>query len=126
MKERHGQLINCPVCNDALHVTELHCYSCQTTIKGDFVSSELNKLNKDQLLFVKTFLLCQGNIKEVEKKLSISYPTVKNKLSEIIDVINADIHEESNDVINILEEIENGLVGVDEAINKINQRRNLK
>jgi len=69
--------------------------------------------------------LCQGNIKEVEKKLNISYPTVKNRLAEIIDVIN-DNDDSSDNVISILEEIENGLVGVDEAIDKINKRRNLK
>jgi len=61
----------------------------------------------------------------VEKKLNISYPTVKNRLAEIIDVINENSDSMDN-VINILEEIENGLVGVDEAIYKINKRRTLK
>ncbi len=125
MKKNKQQLINCPVCNDQLIIREFYCESCDTTIRGQFIPAQINRLNKDQLLFVKTFLLCQGNIKEVEKKLNISYPTVKNRLAEIIDVINENSDSMDN-VINILEEIENGLVGVDEAIYKINKRRTLK
>jgi hypothetical protein len=125
MKKGNQQLIKCPVCDEPLLIKEFHCDECNTTIRGNFEPGHINKLSKEQLTFVKIFLLCQGNIKEVEKKLNISYPTVKNRLAEIIDVIN-DNDDSSDNVISILEEIENGLVGVDEAIDKINKRRNLK
>ncbi|HOD54931.1 MAG TPA: DUF2089 domain-containing protein [Candidatus Cloacimonadota bacterium] len=125
MIKGNQQLIKCPVCDEPLLIKEFHCDECNTTIRGNFEPGHINKLSKEQLTFVKIFLLCQGNIKEVEKKLNISYPTVKNRLAEIIDVIN-DNDDSSDNVISILEEIENGLVGVDEAIDKINKRRNLK
>lgn len=125
MKKENRQLINCPVCSKQLRIREFYCTECDTQIRGDFIPNELNTLSSEQLQFVRTFLLAQGNIKEVEKKLGISYPTVKNRLAEIIDIINDNIKEE-DDVLNILEEIENGLLDVEEAITKINKRRNTK
>ncbi len=127
MKRESKNLVNCPVCTARLSIKEFYCEECHTSIRGSFPISELSRLSKDQLYFVKVFLLSQGNIKEVEKKLSISYPTVKNKLAEIIDII-SESHStnKDNEMYNILEEIENGLLDVDEAIIKINKRRNLR
>jgi hypothetical protein len=125
MGKENKQLINCPVCSKQLVIREFYCGHCETEIRGSFVPNELNLLSGDQLEFVRVFLLAQGNIKEVEKKMGISYPTVKNKLAEIIEIIN-DNTKRHDDVLNILEEIENGLVDVDEAIVKINQRRTKK
>ncbi|MFO7896231.1 MAG: DUF2089 family protein, partial [Candidatus Cloacimonadales bacterium] len=40
-------------------------------------------LSPAQQEFAKIFICSSGNIKEVEKQLKISYPTVKNRLAEI-------------------------------------------
>jgi hypothetical protein len=104
------------VCNGTLDIKEYHCPSCDTSIKGKFKVSEFDMLNVKQLEFVKTFICCQGNIKEVEKALNISYPTVKNKLSEVTDLL---CGKKSEPVYTILEEIENGKLSIDEAIKKI-------
>lgn len=127
MEKDKKNLINCPVCLGRLNIREYYCDNCHTSIRGDFPISELSRLTREQLHFVKVFLLSQGNIKEVEKKLGISYPTVKNKLAEIIDIISdSNRSPEDGQMVDILEEIENGLLDVDEAILKINKRRNLR
>jgi hypothetical protein len=41
-------------------------------------------LTEDERNFVELFVVCRGNIKEVEKRLGISYPTVRNKLDSIV------------------------------------------
>lgn len=74
----------CPACQEAMNVSELTCPECQTKVQGDFTASPLHRLNRDQLEFVEVFVRCRGNIKEVEKELKISYPTVRAKLDVLI------------------------------------------
>ena len=80
-------LTNCPVCRKALKITKLQCNHCQTTIENEFEVSRLATLGQEQLHFIGIFLKCRGNIKEVEKELGISYPTVRGKLDEIISTL---------------------------------------
>ncbi|RLQ94587.1 DUF2089 domain-containing protein [Falsibacillus albus] len=77
-------LTNCPVCSNSLKITKLQCNHCQTTVENEFEVSKLASLGQGQLHFIEVFLKCRGNIKEVEKELGISYPTVRGKLDEII------------------------------------------
>jgi hypothetical protein len=79
----HPVITNCPVCSKTLKITKLHCTDCHTTIENEFEFSKFASLSKEQLHFVEVFLVCRGNIKEVEKELGISYPTVRGKLNEI-------------------------------------------
>lgn len=63
----------CPVCNDELEVTKLHCNNCKTTIESRFDLCKFCKLNDEQKYFVEVFIKNRGNIKEIEKELNISY-----------------------------------------------------
>ncbi len=74
----------CPVCANKLVATKLTCLVCHTEITGEFELSRFSHLNKEELYFVETFVKVYGNIKEMEKELNISYPTVKKNLEHII------------------------------------------
>ncbi|AZO94631.1 DUF2089 family protein [Iocasia frigidifontis] len=74
---------SCPVCNHELKVTEISCNKCRTIIRGEFELSKFCKLDKEQQYFIEVFIKNRGNIKEMEKELGISYPTVRNKLEEV-------------------------------------------
>ncbi len=74
----------CPVCGYEMTITKLACNHCHTKVEGEFVSCKFCRLPKDQLEFVEVFLKCRGNIKDVEKELSISYPTVRNRLEGVL------------------------------------------
>ena len=113
-------LKTCPVCNSVLQVTEYHCNNCGTTIRGNFSVGEFNSLTAKQQEFIKVFVCAHGNIKEVEKMLGISYPTVKNRLFEISEILCGKKRKISqNDNLKILEDLENGKINIEEAIKKL-------
>jgi len=74
----------CPVCGEKLSITKLGCPKCSTAIEGEFQPCEFCRLPEEDLDFVKVFIKCRGNIKDVEKELGISYPTVRGKLDLVI------------------------------------------
>lgn len=74
----------CSVCGSELQITRLTCPNCGSEITGTFAPCRYCSLDEKQKLFLDTFLKCRGNIKEVERTLSVSYPTVKNMLEELL------------------------------------------
>jgi len=74
----------CPVCHDDLHVSQLVCHTCGAEIRGHFEMDRLSQLIPEQRYFVEVFLLCEGKLNCVQDELGISYPTVRNRLDEII------------------------------------------
>ena len=55
----------CPICQSELTVAKLHCSSCDTTIEGNFVSSQFANLTAEQMEFVFTFVRCEGKFTEL-------------------------------------------------------------
>ena len=80
------QLHDCPICGSELRVKVLACPSCRTKIEGDFSppESRLFSLSREDLEFVEIFVQSRGSIKEMEKALSVSYPTVRGMLDSVI------------------------------------------
>lgn len=114
-------LVNCPICHKELLIREYHCPACDVSFQGAFSRSWLEGLSSSQLEFIKLFLLVQGNLKELQKRLGISYPTVKNRLSEIIKIITQD--QGTEDYSDILADLEAGFIDVEEAVGMIQKRR---
>ncbi len=80
-------ILKCPSCNGDLAVSKLHCHACEIAIEGDFGIPALLRLSRAQLDFVEVFLKNRGNIREVERELGVSYPTVRARLDEVLDAI---------------------------------------
>lgn len=78
---------SCPVCQSTLVTTKLECPQCHTRVEGQFSGGRFARLTAEQLDFVETFLRARGNIKEVERELSISYPTVRSRLDAIVEAL---------------------------------------
>lgn len=109
-------ITTCPVCNDALKITKLKCTHCHTVIENEFELSKLAALTKEQHYFIEIFLKSRGNIKEVEKELGISYPTVRGKLNDIISALG--YAEKKNEVEErkVISMLEKGEISPEEAI----------
>ena len=108
----------CPVCSSELTVARLKCDCCDTVIENSFRLSKFDYLSDDDLYFTETFLRCRGNIKEVEKELGISYPTVRSKLDAVIKKLGYDagVEDQAARKEEILKALENGEITAEQAI----------
>ena len=79
----------CPICDQRLQVAEYACGSCGVTIRGRFERCDLCALPDDLLHFVRLFLHVEGNLREVERRLGMSYPTVKARLKAVNAALDA-------------------------------------
>ena len=98
----------CPSCDGGMVITEMACSKCKTSITGNFELNELASLSEDNLAFLKVFIAARGSIKEVEKCLSISYPTVRARLDGLIKDMGlsapaADLGQRKAEIIGSLE-----------------------
>lgn len=115
---------HCPVCANHLHATRLTCSHCATIVENTFELTKFDYLNREQLAFVETFIKCRGNIKEVEKELGISYPTVRSKLDEVIECLGYQSKESKVKIgkLAVLEALEQGELSVEEAIEQLKKQ----
>jgi hypothetical protein len=74
----------CPVCSHELSITRLHCSHCATTLEGDFSVGRFGRLSREQLALLESFLRSRGNLREMERELGISYPTVRNRVEALV------------------------------------------
>jgi hypothetical protein len=84
---RNEVIGQCPICQNKLLVTQLSCKSCKTQISGEFELCKFCQLEKNQKYFAEIFIKNRGNIKEIEKEMGISYPTVRRLLDEVIEAL---------------------------------------
>lgn len=74
----------CPVCEGELLISRLHCRSCGTALEGEFGVGRFGRLSRDQLSLLESFLRARGNLKEMERELGISYPTVRGRVDALV------------------------------------------
>ena len=80
----HDVISTCPVCSGELAVTRLHCRSCGTTLEGDFSVGRFGRLSREQLALLESFLRSRGNLREMERELGLSYPTVRSRVEALV------------------------------------------
>lgn len=112
----------CPICGKELKVTELSCNNCKTKISGDFHLNNFCKLNDEERYFAEVFIKNRGNIKEIEKELGVSYPTVRKLLDQVIVSLGYTTKvNNNNDQKNIiLDKLSKGDISSQEALELIN------
>ncbi|HEY8169098.1 MAG TPA: DUF2089 domain-containing protein [Candidatus Limnocylindrales bacterium] len=77
-------IATCPVCSHELAITRLHCDHCATTLEGDFSVGRFGRLSREQLALLESFLRSRGNLRDMERELGISYPTVRNRVEALV------------------------------------------
>lgn len=113
-------ITQCPICDESLGITALECRACGTTLRGSFA---LNRcpfclLPAEQMAFLELFLRCRGNLRDVERALGLSYPTVRARLDSLLAALGdtgtspADAAEQRRE---ILEALNAGTLSPDEA-----------
>ncbi len=80
----------CSVCSGELDAVRLQCRTCGTALEGRFDLTPFNRLSTEQHQFLMLFLQSRGNIKEVERALGLSYPTVRSRLDALLHALGLD------------------------------------
>ncbi len=80
----HDVISTCPVCSGELAVTRLHCSTCGSTLEGEFSVGRFGRLTREQLTLLESFLRSRGNLRDMERELGISYPTVRGRVEALV------------------------------------------
>lgn len=121
-----NNLSECPVCGGNLTITRYYCSQCDTTIEGRFTGATgpFSQLSPEQLNFLLTFVRCEGKLNRMEDELKLSYPTLRNRLVELIRALGFEPGKEeqnpasritAEDRVRILDDMEQGKITYDEA-----------
>lgn len=100
----------CPVTGEPLEVTRLECPKSGVTIEGRFTPNEFAQLSAENLELLRLFLRVRGNLKDVERILGVSYPTVRLRFDAMLRALDYDpppeaqeVREERTDILGLLE-----------------------
>lgn len=110
----------CPNCGKDLEITQLKCTSCETLISARYVPCRFCKLSPESLRLLEIFIKSRGNVKEMERELGLSYPTVRNKLDAVIKELGFEVSPAAEEDFKsqrrqILEQLERGELKAAEA-----------
>ena len=112
----------CPICGGEITITRIQCRDCDVTIEGRFVGGPFSQLSSEQLFFIETFVRCEGKINRMEGEIGLSYPTIRNRLHEVIRALGYEPGGEEPSGLSeeerqrILEELDTGQISVDDAM----------
>ncbi|MGD2206547.1 MAG: DUF2089 domain-containing protein [Anaerolineae bacterium] len=111
----------CPVCEDRLYVTRLHCRRCDSALEGQFSLGRFYQLSPEQLAFIETFIRCEGKLTHLQDELGISYPTARTRLTEAIRALGYEVREEPTPISAeerkaILEQLATGELSPEQAV----------
>lgn len=117
----------CPVCHGEMVITSMQCRECDTIINGRFYSGPFSTLSAEQMTFVEMFVRNEGKINRMEGELELSYPTIRNRLHEIIRAMGFEPGKEESAVITeedrrkILEDLNEGKITSEEAMDMLKE-----
>lgn len=118
----NSALTHCPVCQAELTITRLQCPACDTTLEGRFAAGPFAHLRPEQIEFVLTFVRCEGKLTRVEQELGISYPTIRNRLHEVIRALGYEPGKEETPDLSeerrraVLEQLDSGRISAEDAM----------
>lgn len=65
----------------------------------------LQNLDKEDLVFIKRFLLASGSLKEVARQYDVTYPTVRTRLNKLIEKIKLSDNDEDDAYISLIKRL---------------------
>ena len=74
---------SCPACAGRLVPRELTCVDCGLLVRTPDRGNEFAGLDDDNLHLLRIFVACEGRIRDMERALGVSYPTVKSRLGRL-------------------------------------------
>lgn len=87
---RYPMPTHCPVSGEPLEVTRLESPVSGVRIEGRFQANEFALLPPEPLEFLRIFVRVRGNLKEAERVLGVSYPTVRARFERMLESLGYD------------------------------------
>ncbi|GAB5603391.1 hypothetical protein FJNA_19170 [Thermus sp. FJN-A] len=115
--------VRCPACEGPLAVKALFCPACGTEVHGRFALNEFALLPREHLDFLRLFVKARGNLKEVERVLGVSYPTVRARLDALLKALGYEGEEAGEERLQVLEALRRGEISVEEAVARLREGR---
>ena len=107
MKTIHPMPTHCPITGEPLEVTRLECPQSGIVLEGRFAPNEFALLSDEHLEFMRLYIKMRGNLKEVERMMGVSYPTVRAKFENMLKVLGYELElgnkNDRDEVISLLE-----------------------
>jgi len=116
----------CPVCSQELEAVRLQCSACGTAVEGHFELCRFCRLDPEQSAFLELFLKSRGNIKDVERELGLSYPTVRNRLDAMLNALGFAVEPPQAEEVSrrkreILDALDSGKIDVNDALRQLRE-----
>lgn len=126
----HAAPVDCPVCGTGLVHTRLSCDGCGTELSGRFSSCPYCRLDDDAHALLRAFLVSRGNTKEIQRRLGVSYPTARARVTALLAALGLDDEAAPDDEpdaaagddsarLQVLERLARGEVDVDAALEEL-------
>ncbi len=112
-------VVQCPSCSGELTASRLSCKSCSVLLEGQFELPALLRLPADDVAWIGTFVRSSGSLKEMASREGVSYPTVRNRLDDIIrklDEVESVVERRRHDILDALEK---GTLSAKDAADKL-------
>ena len=119
MNEPRSAPRQCPVCGDELTLTRLTCHHCSTELSGNFESCEYCALSAEERKTLRVFLASRGNMKDLERHLGVSYPTVRVRFHALLAKLGIERPVPSAPKVEMLESLARGEIDIDEALRRL-------
>ncbi len=111
---------NCPVTGEPLEVTRLHAPGSGVAIEGRFRPNEFALLPAEHVEFLRLFVKVRGNLKEVERAMGVSYPTVRLRFEHLLRALGYESAEDPSDLRDeVLSQLERGEIDPGEAAKRL-------
>ena len=109
-----------PVTGEPLHVTRLEAPNSGIIIEGRFQPNEFVLLPPEHLEFLRLFVKTRGNLKELERILGLSYPTIRLRFENLLLALGYEVTEErENERSDVLAKLERGEITAQEAATQL-------
>ena len=104
-----------------MNASELSCEECGAKLVSRFELCAACRLPEDMYAFLITFVKTRGSIKDMEKELGVSYPTVRGRLDELQRLMGFTPGGSVQPAKEVLDMLERGEISTEEAEEMLKQ-----
>jgi hypothetical protein len=115
MTTTHRAPTACPVCSHDLITLRVGCPSCGTEISGQFEPCRFCRLDAADVELLEVFLRSRGNLRDVQAHLGVSYPTARQRFTDLLVRMGLGDSRDQVDSATVLRDLAAGRISVDDA-----------